>query len=676
MSQGWSAPTPPDTWSWFVTDGQGSNKGAAHGNTALGWYRPGDEVRLKGWLNRRGPDGRLREIAPGALQVRWSVDPGGGPVRPFSFGAAPPEPLPLGPSGTAALSPLGGFHVRFTVPERVAGDELGVNLELEGDDAPDWGESFVLRVLAPAAPTVDVSMGGPTDRWIGESIELTARIRSPAGAPVEGEGLHWAVHATPARFAPPGWPGFSFGDGRPAVEASHDLDLVGAAYAEVATLDIDGGHSGGHRAILHLDSGRPAVPRLVQVRAQASVPGGWTPASWQTLVVHPAERTVGLFLDAPMVTAGEPVELRAVVVDLEGEPVPDVPVQVRVVPLSRGGSWTETGPELAGCDLVSGAGSVACELRIDGAGPHRVKAVVHGGAGRPSESWLTVHVANPSAEPARWPRVEVAPDREVYAARDRARLEIEAPARATFVDAPGLVLVAGLDGLQTLPFQLEGRRAGVEVPVPEQSCWLDVELVGHAPPEGADPGPNGIRWAATRRALEVPPDHLGLVVEVVPMLGTLNTMAVVVSDADGQPVGGAEVALFGVDDAILDPLRPPPDPLGQLHAPLYEGGLRPADSTRLAAAFAQPRGEARQSMLNDVYHSPCSAGHAPASKPPFEPGRCAAGPLFEPELLTSAEGVVEIELDPALMERGCRLLAVAAAPGGRYGAGLNGVGRR
>ena len=183
----WRRGEAQDMLRWFVFDDRRM-------------YRPGEEVRVKGWIRRIG-GGKGGDV--GALQ---------GAVSGISyrlFGPRRNEIL----NGVLEPNPLGGFDLAFTLPE---GMNLGnAHLELNADVSEKVGRTghrHFFQVQEFRRPEFEVAASaseGPHFAGGHATVSVTASYF--AGGPLPDAEVTWHVASSPGNFRPPNWDDFTFG---------------------------------------------------------------------------------------------------------------------------------------------------------------------------------------------------------------------------------------------------------------------------------------------------------------------------------------------------------------------------------------------------------------------------------------------------------------------------------
>ena len=542
-------------------------------------YRPGETVSLKGWMRRiePGPEGDVSLLPEGAApSLEYVVREGWG------WG------VNLIDSGVIPVNALGGFHLQFDLPEEF--DELGyANIELwpaSGDLDPDEASyDHTIQVREFRRPEYEVSArvsAGP--HVAGGHALATVSAGYFAGGPLPGAEVEWQVKATSASYNPPNWSGFTFGKWSPwwwGGAASGDLgspsfssrtDLAGEHSLRIdfpsAETPEDGFGPAGEGSVSPFPVHLAAAATVMDVNRQA-----WSGRA--ALLLHPADRYVGLRTDRYFVARGEPLSVEVVVTDIDGNAVAGHSAVVRAARLDweyREGEWRELEREAQECAVETTAAAAphdaerkfaACAFDTTVGGTYRISATVVDGAGRRSRAELTRWVSGGQRPPNRnleREDVRLIPDGADYAPGDSAQILVQAP----FFPAEGL-LILRREGLVTSErFTMDGPTHILSVPIEERyipNIHVQVDLVGSAvrvddAGNELSSAPRRPAYARGRLNLSVPPLSRTLRVDAAPRADKLEpggetTIDVTVRDASGVPVAGAEFAVVVVDEAIL-----------------------------------------------------------------------------------------------------------------------------
>ncbi len=593
-SRGWMRSWPTGaSEKWLVFDDRGL-------------YRPGEQVRLKGWVRwlTGGPAG---DVAPAdrSEPVTWTAhDALGDEIA----------------SGSAHLDGLGGFDITVDLPETV---NLGVAwVELDGYHRHEF------RIAEFRRPEYEVSVAIDPDRAIaGDTITASTRAVYYAGGPLRAAPVNWSVTSEPAQYNPPGWDRFTFGSAVPwwrmdswADESDEveveELELADFEVGELVTI-LDGPFATLPGSVTEVDTERRTLTVLVStfgretsteltfdevfsdgifiasadgnrfqgitgddgchrlgisttpgselrpwsVSAEATVEDvnrqAWTAST--SIVVHPSALCVGLRSERTFFTGGSPIEIETVVVDLDGAPLSGIPVSVRAERREDrqvAGHWREVVTETVGRDTVSANDAVSVALEELSGGRWTVAVEAADDAGRTHRSTLEVWVTGASADRrAKGDELQLIPDKQVYAPGDVAEVLLLTP----FTPAHGL-LVLERDGIvRTEPLHVADAFHALRIPMEDvftPGVHAQVVLAGAVARSDAPAGVTRPAFASGSVYLPVSPVARTLAVSIKPREpglrpGEETVLDLVVSGADGTPVvhGGATVIV--VDEAVL-----------------------------------------------------------------------------------------------------------------------------
>jgi uncharacterized protein YfaS (alpha-2-macroglobulin family) len=507
-------------------------------------YRPGEEVRLKGWIRRVGL-GRAGDVAEatGVAQVSYNLkDSRGNEVT----------------KGTRPVGVQGGFDIALNLPPTM---NLGpAQLEITAPGGLVHHSFQVQEFRRPEFEVAATASEGPF--FVGDHATVTVAASYYAGGGLPNADTTWNVTATPASFTPPNRDDYVFGTWVPWWGP-------GPAHGGSARTQTQAGQTnamGRHQLRLDFDRADPARPS--SVRAEASVMDvnrqAWS-ASAQFLV-HPSSLYVGLKTARAFVAKGQPIQVDAIVTDLDGRAVAGRPLGLRAERLDweqEAGEWREKAADTRDCPTVSAAEPVRCTFATAEGGVYVVRATVADDRGRRNETEMRVWVAGGKTAPHRGveqEEVTLVPDRKEYKADDVAEVLVMAP----FLPAEGLVTVRRSGILRTTRFSMAEPSHVLRIPIEEgwtPNVHVQVDLVGSAPRtnDAGDPDPR-LRprpaFASGSLSLRVPPRERTLALAASPREKALapggeTVLDVSVRDAQGRPVKGADVAVAVVDESVL-----------------------------------------------------------------------------------------------------------------------------
>ena len=628
-------------------------------------YRPGDRAEVKGWVRRVGgaPSGDVN--APGEAVLAWTFrDP-----RGIERGR-----------GRVPLDPFGGFSLSAHLPPESHRGNARLLLELEvgGERLPQASHTHYLTVVTGRQPELEVKVGaGDGPHFVGQLAVLSAEATHGGGGGLPGAEIGWHVSASPAEFTPPGRSELTFGRAT-GLGRSDSLGPGALALAAGQTFAGSTDESGTHRLRVDFEGVSPPMPMRVEAEATVRDANHEAWAARTNLLVHPSALYVGLKTPRGFVARGEALEVDALVVDLEGRPVPGRKIELVAAPLEYkrvSGEWRQVEKAGVPCERESGARAVRCSFPGEAGGPHLVRVRVVDDRGRVNESELAVWVAGGDPPLARGPaaeRVELIPERRAYVGGEVANILVQAP----FYPAEGLVTVSRSGLLEARRFRMKGPSHVLRMKIEEAhlpNLHVKVDLVGQT---GAGDAARPAQASGTLN-LPVEPRARALRVRVRPAQAVLEPggstqLEVELTDLERRPVKDAQVALWVVDEAALPRAGArTPDPLqvfyGQrardveeLHgradlvtAELERGEGDGGDAARVRST----RGAERE----DDHGLEERTLPGPAGRPALV--------LFASDLRTGPDGKVSVPL--VLDERAARyrVMAVAADAGQRFGSG-------
>lgn len=603
----WAASPPGDQLRWYVFDDRKM-------------YKPGEDVHIKGWLRLIGG----RQTGDVSLV--------GNDVSLVTYQLTDPQGNALG-SGQLDVNALGGFDFVFTLPKN---SNLGtVQLSLNVDDRlrglEGWQYYHSFQVQEFRRPEFEVIARNETSGpyFAGDQAVVAVDAKYYAGGPLPNAEVTWQVTTTPTNYSPPNWSEFTFGSWQPWW-MFYDYGYPGGDPGKIEIFKGKTDSSGSHYLRLNFEQqGDPTVdPRPQSVVAQSTVMDvnrqAWSSST--ALLVHPANLYIGLRSERYFVERGTPFMLEYIVTDLDGNPIPDRPLQITAARLEwkfRNGTWSEQEVEKQICvKSGSSAGSListnepgTCSFETPVGGTYQITATVTDQLGRVNQTRFTRWVSGgklPASRKVEQEKVTLIPDQETYQPGDTARILVQSP----FSPAEGLLTVSRSGTLYTKRFRIESGSVTLEIPIEQAhipNLEIQVDLLGSAVRVGADGFtalanlPARPAFASGTLSLSIPPRQRTLSLQVKPDQAQLEpgaetTLTVQVKDAFGQPVSDAELAVVVVDDAILALTNYQlADPLSIFYSarPAYLAAVYSRSSLILADPLALAQQAANQGLARD-----------------------------------------------------------------------------
>ncbi len=677
----WVRQQPRDSLRWYTFDDRTM-------------YRPKEEVHLKGWLRRvqGGERGDTVAVGDAARTVDWRVsDARGNEVR----------------KGTAKVNALGGFDVKFDLPDTVNLGYATVHMTASGEGEVT-GDRFShgFQVQEFRRPEFEVGASasdGP--HFVGGQGTASVSATYYAGGGLPGAEVTWQVRSQPGHFSPPNHGEFTFG--RWTAWWWHGGDEDGGEFGHRS---FTGRTDGAGKHTVRVDFEGVSPPRAVSVTAEASVMDvnrqAWNAST--SMLVHPASHYVGLKAVRSFVQEGEPLEVDAVVADLDGQRQEGRPIAMTAARLEwvqEKGEWKQKAVETRDCAVTSGKDPVRCAFKMAQGGMVRVTATISDAEGRPNQSQMTMWIAGgkqPVSRELTEEEVRLIPSQDRFAVGETAELLVQAP----FTPAEGLMTIRRGGVVRSERFTMKGATHTLKVPI---EAWqvpnvhVKVDLVGEAPRTNdqgkPDPKlPSRPAFATGSLSLPVPPLSRALTVEATPLArelepGGTTELDLVVKDAAGQPVAGAEVAVVVVDEAVLALSgKKLMDALSYFH-PHRGPGARDyrlrhlvllSNPDDVLAEVTEP--EQQPMKMEEAGAMPPPASPAPAARTLMKKASAANGdadgggaspiavrsdfdPLavFSPEVPTGADGRARVTVKVRDNLTRYRVMAVAVAGGQQFG---------
>ncbi len=526
-----------DTLRWFVFDDRKM-------------YQPGEEVHIKGWIRRvgSGKTGDIGLLAGAATQVSYVLnDSRGNRVK----------------SGTLPLNAHGGFDWAVKLPREL---NLGhTTLKLEAvSPLKSNTHSHYFQVQEFRRPEFEVKTQieseGPFFVGAGADVSLSASYYAGGGLPAAP--VNWSVTATTTQFTPPNRSDYIFGEWEPW--GSHRSNGKITSQTLNGVTDASGKHH------LHIDFDRvnPARPSTITASASVSDVNRQSWNSKTTLLVHPAGLYVGLKIDKTFVQQNQPLQVHAIVADLDGKLVEGREIKMLATRLSwrlEKGEWIQDEKDPQECLIRSSESAITCTFQPKAGGEYRVKATIRDDRERLNESELKIWVAG--ADSAQSPdldhqEVQMISDRKDYKAGDTAEILIQSP----FYPAEGLLTVRRSGILKVERFRMEKPTTTLRVKIEEgwtPNVHVQVDLLGATERESSDGSkaeakqlPKQPAFASGTLNLTIPPFDRRLSIVATPRDNALEpggetSVRVEVKDASGAPIPGGEVVVVVVDEAVL-----------------------------------------------------------------------------------------------------------------------------
>ncbi|MBX2814303.1 MAG: hypothetical protein KTR25_21015 [Myxococcales bacterium] len=508
-----------------------------------GMYRPGEKAYIKGWVRRFDPKRGLRPLSEGAT-VNYEVTISGSkPIK----------------EGVLTTGKHGSFSLELSLPEECALGlgQMAIKLR-SGSLRGRYSHTFQVQEFRRNRFSVELKTNRPP-YLVGESIKAQVSAQTYSGGPVGNADIHWMVHQQGAHYSPPGWSDWHFGQSRPWWWRLPENNIQPQQFESQTD-------PSGH-AELHIDASQihEPFPVNLDIHTEVSDRDRRRVSAHTLALVHPGTSYIGLKVPKLFINRGEKLEPQFVVVDIEGNPVAERPVTLKLYPnpgFSPQVSLHE--PPVAECTQVSTTDLSTCAIEAQAPGRYVLRAEVTDEQKRTNGTEVLVYWSGQPSRPydnLAAENVELAPDREVYAPGDYAKVTVRSP----FAKARGYWWTVADTVRRFEPIQLEGNTTQLEIPISRHltpNFQVNVWLAGGSPSHPREAQGNVVLNALAKQ------DRLE--VTVTPRHKTTEPsqrmdVEITVQTANGKPVTNAEVTLAVVDEAILAASKSSwPDPIKTL----------------------------------------------------------------------------------------------------------------
>lgn len=563
-----------------------------YGASDRGLYRPGEQVKAKGWVRTRGYgfDSKLALLPGTGLSIDYTIqDSRGNPIG----------------KGKAPVDSQGGFDLSFTVPTNCNLGQAQARWNLHRNGTVDDKFAHNIGVLPFDVQTfrrpefeMRVTDLKPRSLVLGEKGTLQASARYYSGGSLGETAIKWTVKATPGRFAPAGWDDYYFAGGD--YKFLREKEGVNSAYLDQTyvsggwpsnmfdisnarlTKTFDGvtDFNGQHVLDVNVAQLPQAVPLSFEVEGTVEDKSRQSWTDKQTLLFHPADVYVGLKNESYFVQQGQPLNLSAIVTDLDGKLVTGKPVELeffREVAVNSDEQHKRERKSVGHRTLTSSTEPVSLNFNAtDDEGDYIVVATVRDGENRPSKTELRVWCAgswNMQQDGIEQSQAKLMLDKKQYAKGDTANIMVVSP----FAPFHGLMTVEREGIFKTIPFESDKSSCTVQLPIDEAcvpQASINVELVGNrstrepdddkklsklaTPPSSSSQTAHETlpAFAVGNLTLSAPPMHHALKISVNPVKSKLQpggetSVKLNLKNAQGSAVTGGQVAVAVVDESVL-----------------------------------------------------------------------------------------------------------------------------
>jgi uncharacterized protein YfaS (alpha-2-macroglobulin family) len=545
-----------------------------------GMYKPGEEMRVKGWVRRmgmgRGGDvDAIPEIA--GKTVHYQV--------------RDPRWAEIG-KGTATLDEHGSFDFAFKLPGNANLGRASIELSLEGVSLSGTSAHHAFQIQEFRRPEFEVtarSSEGP--HFVGKHAVTTLTAAYYSGGGLPDAPVHWTVTRKTTGFTPPNRGDYHFGPEPGFFWSWRSNDEHRQPKSETWTSKTN--PQGIHRLRIDFDAVEPSYPMSLDVVGSVEDVNRQQWAGRTSLLVHPASVYAGVKVAKNFIRAGENIEVDAVVVDVDGKAAPSKHVSLKAARIDweqKGNAWEEKELDVQTCELDAPAAptptteKLHCSFKTQEGGVWRLTAIVadeHGRKNQTSTSIWAMGAERPKDRRIERAEANVLLDKNAYEPGALADVLVVAP----FAPAEGILTIRRQGIVHVERFTMKTTSHSLKVKLDEPlvpNAEIRVDLVGQdvRTDDAGNPDerlPKRPAFATGSADAQVLPTGRKLEVKANAKRPTLEPggstqIDVEVKDSGGRPVGGAEVALVVADEAILALSGyKTPDPIAVFYSPRGSG---------------------------------------------------------------------------------------------------------
>jgi alpha-2-macroglobulin len=664
-------------------------------------YRPSETISVKGWV-RRVPASTDDLTLLDSTSLNYIVTDAVGQELT---------------KGVAKVGSLGGFDFALEIPKTANLGTASIQLTPDSNSQLGFQHSFQIADFRRPEFEVTVQPVSPAPFLSTGSVTMETQASYLAGGSLPNAPVSWNVSTSESTFSPAGWNEFTFGIFQPwwwIREVPNRSIWYPSGLSDSKTYQAATDENGKHLLQLDFTTSEGVLPDLPVSVSVAGTVTDVNRQAWsdqQNLLVHSADRYVGLRSDRSFVREGEPMKIEAVVTDIDGKVQAGSKISVTAGLIRSkyvNDKWVEEVVDPQTCDVTSAAEPVLCSFATPVGGQYRVETVVTDAKGGRNRTQLTVWVSGAGTQPTRGVAQEeltVVPDKAEYAPGDTAKILVQAP----FAVGEGLAVITHNGIKENKRFTLEKGSAELAIALTEAdipNTSVTIEVVGASDRTATDGtvvagAPKRPAYAVGQLSLPVPAKSRTLNVVATPAVqqlapGESTKIAVAVTDATGAPVSDAEFAVVVVDEAVLgltnytlaDPIAqfylasnsylnsylgreqvrlvdpetlvPPPN-LSQPAGVAADEQAAPASLESFAAA--EPK-KAKLSRSREDKSGPSTSGQPVDVRTNFD-----ALALFQPTVRTDASGKATVDVTlPDNLTR-YRVMVVAVSGTNKFGTG-------
>ncbi|HVJ88802.1 MAG TPA: MG2 domain-containing protein, partial [Labilithrix sp.] len=544
-AQTYQLATREDAVRWLVYDDRGM-------------YKPGEEVRIKGWVRRMG-------LARGG-DIDAIPDIAGKTVR---YRIRDPRWAEIA-KGEAKLDEFGAFDFAEKLPANANLGSAHIELQLVGVGLSGAHSQHTFQVQEFRRPEFEVtarSSDGP--HFVGRHAIATLSAAYYAGGGLPDAPVEWRVTRSTVGFTPPNRGDFHFGP-EPGSFWSWRSNKKDETMTE--TWSSKTNPQGIHRIRLDFDAVEPSYPMSLDLVGHVEDVNRQQWAGRASMIVHPSNVYAGIKLAKNFIRQGENIEADAVLVDVDGKAIGGRHVVMKAARIDweqKGEEWVEREVDVQTCEADSPAAptpsneKVHCSFKTQSGGTYRVGSIVTDEHGRKNQTMTSLWVMGddqPKDRSLTRSQVNLMLDKKEYQPGELADLLVVAP----FAPAEGLLTVRRQGIVHVERFSMNATSHSLKLKLDDAlvpNAEVRVDLVGQdvrsndagTPDERLPKRPAFAAGSVQAKVLSTTRTLDVKAAAKLPKLepGGSTHIDIDVKDPAGRGVANAEVALVVADEAVL-----------------------------------------------------------------------------------------------------------------------------
>ncbi|MCB1232168.1 MAG: hypothetical protein KDN19_18015 [Verrucomicrobiae bacterium] len=476
-------------------------------------------------------------------------------------------------SQEVTLSDHGSFDLAIDIPEEKTLGWYSVEVDFNQPDADvdrpwknQFHHGFQVAEYRPNTFEIDVDTS-KADSQESREFSLPVSANYFMGKPLSKSRLNWYVSANPTWPQVRGFDDFRFGDsvGTPETfSASETLNL--------------GGDGTSHIDFTLPEAGEIPTPMRVFVSAEITDINQQTIAKSTSFMLDSSDFYLGIKQPDEIVRAGQEAVLSLAAVNPDGEahttPV-DATVKIEkltytTVKVKGAGGRITTRTETETTEILSKPLTIETRLQadtglpiagtmpltLDEAGDYQVTVSATDAGGREARTRSVLRIFGVDEPAWTWRdgnQIDVTPDKESYQVGDVAKLLVRSP-----VLGNALVTVERAGVRETRVERIAEHETVIEVPVGEGSApnlFASVLIVRGSADSPHEHPNTDYRLGYCELLVEDPAKNLKVAIEKseapYELPGAKVTLGARLTDDQGQPVSGAEITFYAVDEGVL-----------------------------------------------------------------------------------------------------------------------------